>query len=358
MGLVASLAYKPAMHSEYANPLQDADWNKRILHYETANIFHSAQWARVLTESYGYSPQYATFTELNGTVGILPIMEVQSVWTGRRGVCLPFSDECVPLLSGTVTLESALESVRALGLQRQWDYFELRGFGEPGPLAVQTDQFLTHNLLLEQNEERQQHQLRDSTRRNIRRALKEGVEVEHLQSLDAVDAFYALHSRTRRRHGLPPQPLRFFHLIHKHLIEPGLGMISLARYSGRWIAGAVFLHFGSRAVYKFGASDPEFQRVRANNLLMWQAIRQLHGKGIAQLSFGRSDRDDAGLLQFKRGWGARETELPYYRIGLRKSIQSSSRHKGTTGRLRQQFVQRLPLSFLRLAGGLMYKHLG
>jgi len=347
------------MHSVYANPLQDPDWNERILQYENANIFHSAQWARVLAESYGYHPQYAIFAEDNNGAGILPIMEVKSLWTGRRGVCLPFSDECVPLLSGTITLQSALAAVRALGLQRQWDYFELRASVEPGPLTVQTDQFLTHNLRLEPNEETQRRQLRDSTRRNIQRALKEGVEVEHFQTVDAINAFYALHCRTRRRHGLPPQPLRFFHLIHKHLIEPGFGIVSLARYSKRWIAGAVFLRFGSHAVYKFGASDPEFQRVRANNLLMWHAIRHLQGTGIAQLSLGRSDLDDTGLLQFKRGWGAQETELPYYRIGLRKSITNSWGIKRTTaGSLRHQFVQRLPLSFLRLAGGLMYRHLG
>jgi hypothetical protein len=40
------------------------------------------------------------------------------------------------------------------------------------------------------------------------------------------------------------------------------------------------LAFGRTAIYKYGASDKRFPRTRANNLLMWEAIRCTAGRGI------------------------------------------------------------------------------
>src|SRR4030095_4059470 len=254
------------MRHEFINPLTEPEWNNRLRGYRAATVFHTAPWARVLAETYGYRPHYALFREEEKVVGMLPIMEVLSVWTGRRGVCLPFSDECAPLITAGFTLQSLLQPIRDFGAAHRWDYLELRG-GVPDGSGIETGQFVSHHIALESSEEPQLRKLRDSTRRNIQRADREGVEIQHLDSLDAMDIFYSLHCRTRRRHGLPPQPRRFFHLIHKYLIDPASGFISLARFKSKWIAGSVFLRFGPHAVYKFGASDPAFQHVRANNLV-------------------------------------------------------------------------------------------
>jgi lipid II:glycine glycyltransferase (peptidoglycan interpeptide bridge formation enzyme) len=252
-----------------------------------------------------------------------------------------------------------IEGVQQISKDSGWDYVEFRG-GPSIPSAERNDEFVAHQVELEASEESQTSRLRDSTRRNIQKAIREGVEIQHLQSREAMDTFYSLHCRTRRRHGLPPQPLRFFHLIHKYLIETGPGFVSLARYSGEWIAGAVFLQFGSEAVYKFGASDPGFQHLRANNLLMWEAIRRLQAGGVVnRLSLGRSDRTDEGLLQFKRGWGGTEVELPYYRIALQKrpSLRQTQSVQSKGG-VSHKIIQRLPISVLRLVGGIVYRHVG
>jgi len=104
-------------------------------------------------------------------------------------------------------------------------------------------EFVSHQIELESSEELQVRKLRGSTRRNIQRADREEVEIQHLDSLDAMDIFYSPHCRTRRRYGLPPQPRRFFHLIHKYLIDPGSLFTSLARFTSKWIAGSVSLRF-------------------------------------------------------------------------------------------------------------------
>src|SRR5688572_2922532 len=198
------------MPYELLNPITQDDWNASVLEFRHATVFHTLEWARVLAEAYGYTPRHLRFKEGGRIVAILPAMEVHSRWTGRRGVCLPFSDQCEPLLRDGATLQGILEPLRNFGLKNQWDYLEWRG-GESVPFAKQTDEFMTHDLNLETTEDLQVQKLRDSTRRNIRRAVREGVAVEHLRTMEAMNSFYSLHCRTRRRHGLPPQPLQFFH---------------------------------------------------------------------------------------------------------------------------------------------------
>jgi lipid II:glycine glycyltransferase (peptidoglycan interpeptide bridge formation enzyme) len=347
------------MQCDFVNPLREVQWNTWVQEQSNATVFHTAQWAQVLVDSYGYHPIYAVFRDAEKIAGLLPIIEVQSVWTGRRGVSLPFSDECAPLLSDAVKLPVLLEPVRAFGLERRWDYLELRGAGNDVPFAKQSDDFVSHNLALETSEEDQFSKLRDSTRRNIQKALRDGVEIRHEQTRNAMDIFYSLHCKTRRRHGVPPQPIRFFHRIHTLLIEAGLGFVSLASFQGEWIAGAVYFRFGSRSVYKFGASDLKYQHLRANNLVMWKAICELQKAGSTELSLGRTERYETGLLQFKRGWGAREISLPYHRIGMRKEPRiRESQAPNSMSKVSRAVIHFLPMPALRLLGSVLYRHVG
>ena len=63
----------------------------------------------------------------------------------------------------------------------------------------------------------------------------------------------------------------------------------MARHKKKPIAGALFLLFGGKAIFKYGASDRRFQEFRANNLVFRDAIRLLCRKGVRTLSFGRTD---------------------------------------------------------------------
>ena len=330
-----------------------------VLEQGNASFFHTMEWARVLVETYNYSPQYVVVKNSGRIVGMLPLMEVRSMWTGKRGVCLPFSDNCGPLLSRGATPSELMECVREHGLKSGWRYFEVREGCDTLPAAIPSDDFVVHTLPLEDREELQFAKLRGSHRRNIQRSLREGVEVQHLQSRDAIDLFYALHCRTRRHHGVPPQPARFFHLIHKIIIEPGHGFVSLARFEGRTIAGAVYFHFGSHAIYKFGASDRRFQHLRPNNLVMWKAICHLQRQHLTELSLGRTDLHDEGLLQFKRGWGGIESRLEYHRIGLKREVRPMEPAAAGRGAgLGRRIARWMPLPVLRLVGSLAYRHMG
>ncbi len=346
------------MNFEFVDPTLEPRWNDWVLGREAGNIFHTAEWARVLMECYRYPVHYGVLKDGPRIVGLLPMMEVASVVTGRRGVSLPFSDECAPLLSSDVSLKALVEPVRSLGRQLGWDFLELRGEAASLPGAVCSEVQLVHYLKLEATEEAQFKKLKDSHRRNIQKAQKEGVEIHCLQTIEAVDTYYELHCLTRQRQGVPPQPREFFRAIYEFLIAGRRGFVLLARYRHNWIAGAVFLYAGSQALYKFGASDLAYQHLRANNLLMWEAIRHFRAAGLREFSFGRTDPSNAGLLQFKRGWGAEEVPLRYYRLPVRKELEQGRTERLATGRAVSKIMQRMPMSMLRVLGAVAYRHMG
>jgi hypothetical protein len=344
---------------EFVDPLLEPRWDQWILEVPEATFFHSSLWARVLTETYNYPLHYAVLREAKDhrIRGILPVAEVRSWWTGRRGVCLPFSDECAPLVADPSALEPLVQAFRDLGRQQRWDYLELRGRAETVGDAIPCDEFWTHRIPMESSEELQFGRLKESHRRNIRKAQREGVEIHTFRTSDAIDAYYTLHCLTRRRHSLPPQPHRFFRLIHKHAIEPGYGFVALARFSGQWIAGAVYFQFGSKALYKYGASNPVFQHLRPNNLLMWQAILLFRAQGLQELSLGRTDLHSDGLLQFKRGWGGEENPMRYHRIELCRPLRPKTVADASRG-VKGMLIKKLPVPLLRGIGALTYRHFG
>jgi lipid II:glycine glycyltransferase (peptidoglycan interpeptide bridge formation enzyme) len=198
--------------------------------------------------------------------------------------------------------------------------------------------------------------LRDSTRRNIKKAEKEGITVTISTSPDSMEEFCRLNAITRKDHGLPPQPRHFFQSVHDRIISKDMGFIALASYRGAAIAANVYLYFGDQVIYKYGASDRAYQHLRANNLVMWEAIKWCCDHGYTALSFGRTEPENDGLRQFKAGWGAREYLIKYYRYDLQK--EAFTKASGIMNPFYKKLFSKLPIQALNRLGSILYRHMG
>lgn len=345
----------PSFDVRVVDPAQDAAWDALIAKHPRCSVFHTAAWARVLSESYGHKPVYLVFSQLGKPAAVLPIMEVASSLTGRRGVALPFSDCCSPLLFEGVGMTSIAKHLASLTREQNWKYLEVRGGDAFTSDQGSTPTFYGHALALSGDAQESRGKFSGAARRNLRKAQQSGLTVQITRSREAVSQFYKLHLRTRRRHGAPPQPFRFFDNIYRYLIEAGLGFVVLASRDGEPMAGAVYLTHGENAVYKFAASDERSNQHRANYLVMWEAIKYLCATGAKNLHFGRTSPDKAGLRQFKLWWGAQEEEIRYWRFTLGTGNWTSV--APDSGSLAQHVFRNLPSAVNRLAGALLYPHL-
>jgi hypothetical protein len=384
-----------------SNPLQDAQWDARLAACPSPSFFHGAAWARVLHETYGFSAVYFTLNPNGAPVGaclpirqaqgpeafrqtqgpelvegqanakegsrassllhqpsdlpaLLPVMEVNSWLTGRRGVSLPFTDECAPLCADADSFRRLFREALEYAKVRAWNYLECRGgkawFGD----APVSTSFHGHRLDLDADETALWARVDGAVRRAVRKAEQSGLTVEFSQDLDAVRIFFGLLCRTRKRHGLPVQPFRFFESIHRHVLSQDQGWVVLARHGQVPVAGAVFFHFGKTAIYKFGASNETFQHLRANNLVMWEAIKWHARRGFGVLDFGRTSLENEGLRRFKLGWGTQERSIDYFRYDRRKAGFVTARDESSGWHNR--VFRMLPVSLSRLIGVAFYRH--
>jgi len=339
---------------EVVDPCAEAAWDEEALSHADGTVFHSSAWARVLARTYGHRAQYCRFSNGGKLIALVPLMELRSPLSGSRGVSLPFTDFCKPLMWAQCDGARLAENLAALARERKWKYFEIRGAGVAPAGATPSVAFYAHSVKLGATENLFTS-LDPAVRRAVRKAEKSGIEATIAGSRAAMLDFYRLHVRTRRRHGLPPQPISFFVNIQEQVFEKGLGFISMVRAGGTAVAAAVFLCHGKKAIYKYGASDEAYQSARPNNLAMWHGMRHLAGNGYETLHMGRTSLDNDGLRQYKLGWGAEESRLEYFKYDTAAAAWTTSGDR--VSGIHNVVFGRLPLSINRVLGRLIYPHL-
>ena len=337
------------------DPLTGERWDVLTASHPRASFFHSSHWARVLRASYGHELHYLGEMDGEKPLGLLPILEVNSPWTGRRGVSLPFSDECGLLCFNGTDGRGVLQQALELGGRRGWKYFELRGDVPGDPPPTRWESYVGHEVDLTVGVDKLFEGLASSVRRAIRKAEKAGLTARVLHTLEATQIFYALHCRTRRKHGVPPQPVSFFLNLWEHVLQRGSGFIVTAEHQGRAIAASVFVHHGRAGLYKFGASEKASLHLRANDLVMWEAMKWYVTRRYATFSMGRTAPGNEGLRRFKRSFGALEKPINYYRYDLRRRAFLAGRDE-KAGPI-NNILRLTPLPVLRIIGRVLYPHL-
>lgn len=342
------------LRTETIDPLSDPRWQRFVESSSNGAIFHHVQWLRLLHAQYGYPMLARCVTdEASEIVAGLPFAQVRSRLTGTRVVALPFSDMCPPLVGDRHTDEALDALVQVIRAEHERDALDVEIRAPIATLDLEGKTFYHHQLELAPDVAAVSGRFGKSVRRRISRAQRDGVQVRHETGRDALDAFYALHLRTRRRQGVPTQPKRFI-MRFADLFERDLGFVLLACWEGETIAAAVFLSFNGVLTYKYGASSPRHLKTRPNNALFMEAVRWGCEHAHHTLDFGRTDLDNEGLRSFKAGWGARESELAYTYLSRKAERPART---GVPGYVKT-VISRAPPVAGRLAGAALYKHFG
>ena len=109
--------------------------------------------------------------------------------------------------------------------------------------------------------------------RKIKRAEREGLTYEEGQSDSLLAKFYQLLLFTRRRHGLPPQPVAWFRNLITCLGDKV--KIRVASKDGCPVASMLTLRHKQVLVYKYGCSD--------TGSTTWVALNSCFGRRFREL---------------------------------------------------------------------------
>jgi CelD/BcsL family acetyltransferase involved in cellulose biosynthesis len=339
---------------DIVNPIENPKWDDLLLSSEGYSFFHSSFWARTLLESYNFTPRYFARTDENRLSVLVPMMEVNNAPLRKKGVSLPFTDMSDPIIDSHISWHDLYKELAAYGREAGWKSLEIRGDAHVDDDSIPSTDYVSHTLNLSNDENALFKNFSDGTRGNIKKAEREGVKVDVTSSRESLDEFCKLHGATRKRHGLPPQPSSFFASVHKHVLATDNGFVVLARIAGKPVAGAVFFHFGTKAIYKYSASDPAFQNSRPNNLVLWEAIRRYSRNGFTSLCLGRTEPENVGLRHYKSSWGAREDILRYYKYDISQS--AFVKDQAQVPAFYTAIFKALPSPVLNALGSLLYKY--
>ena len=266
--------------------------------------------------------------EIIGSISVLiqriPLIGTSFLYAPRGPVCDPFDlDTIKALISG---VDSIAKKYKAHSFKMDPDIFisnkefcdAVKGLGFTqicGNLGFETIQprFNYRVYLNGKNEEQMLANLTQQTRRNVRIAQRNGVEVKICEK-DYLGEFFRLMKTTGERDGFSVRPEGYFRQFLDSMGEHA--RLYLAFYNGRAIAGAIATNFAGKTSYVYGASDNEFRNVMPNYLVQWEMIRWAiqTNSTVYDLQGISGDLEDEtnhlyGLYRFKRGFNGQVDEL-------------------------------------------------
>lgn len=173
--------------------------------------------------------------------------------------------------------------------------------------------------------------LTQQTRRNVRIAMKHGVEVK-IAGKEALPDFMALMRVTGERDGFSIRSEGYFANMLDSLGE--YARLYMAYYEGEAVSGALTTNYAGKTCYIYGASGNEHRNVMPNYLIQWEMIRWAIETGCTVYDFqgvsGSFDENDPlyGLYRFKKGFNGRVDELAgefdvIYRPAMAKLVDVS-----------------------------------
>jgi hypothetical protein len=88
---------------------------------------------------------------------------------------------------------------------------------------------------------------------------------------------------------------------------------------------------------------------------MWEVIKHYAQEGYEYFSFGKTETGNEGLKQFKKGWGTRERPIYYYTYDLASDAFVA---RNNSFKSSYNVFKLMPEPLLKLAGNILYRHVG
>lgn len=283
-------------------------WDALFEGKDGATFCHLYGWRRVMEDALGHETFYLVAKNTDGKPeGALPLVRVRSRLFGDYLISMPFLNYGGPI--GTPAARAALvreaaQMARELGV----DLLELRNRRvlTADPLELNQRKVTVIKELPQSSRDLWENGLRSKVRSQVRRPLKEGMEVRTGPEL--LEPFYDVFSTTMRDLGTPVLPRKFFEAIREHLAEAVLFMT--VELEGEPLAAGCGLHWGGELEITWAGASREHSKLAPNMLLYWGMMEESVRLGMDRFNFGRCT-PESGTHRFKKQWGTEDHLLPW-----------------------------------------------
>ncbi len=294
------------------------------------SVYHRPQWARLMKDIFGHRAIYLAAIIDGDIVDLLPLYLVSLPGLGTKLISMPY-EGCYGgfALEDDTSQEPLLAAARDLARRENARFIEIRSqrprVGLAGAGFIHSEPLLISEVELRGKDENFA-MLSSKHRRNVRTAVKRGVEVSYSDTAEDMRRFYLLVANHYHALGLPFFSRRFFDAIRRSLILEGLATLQVARIDGEFVGGHLLLESGGILISKYAAytKKPEFRKAYISYAMFWDAIRYGIGRGLSSFNLGVTGNENSGLLEFKRKYGGQTSPVHFYFYPLRGKVPDYS----------------------------------
>ena len=292
-------------------------WDSFLVGKPGALIYHSSRYRDLLVDHLGCRAEYLVARDGGDIRGVLPIM-----WTGKgmEAICnsLPYygshggpvavDEDSERALIGAWNERVADASTAAATMVAN----PFLGHEAPEPIHDLTDERISQMTVLpvRASEEEIMALIRPEARRNVRKALRLGVSVEHRN--DALGEVNEIHQENMRAIGGLAKSEAFFASLPRHLRAGEDYDVWIARLEGELVAALLVLSFNGTAEYFTSGTRIEHRESNPHALLLLEAMTHAARRGNRWWNWGGTWHAQVGVYRFKRKWGASESRYRYF----------------------------------------------
>jgi lipid II:glycine glycyltransferase (peptidoglycan interpeptide bridge formation enzyme) len=302
-----------------------SEWLEAIKDCSEATFFATPGWLEVVEKTFGNKAATKLFEFEDRQKVIVPISLIgKQYWICKHYISVPFynygglfSNTEISNVKVNQIIESLTENSTAIVTMCPHPFSKVSY-----PCEFRADKYSTHILDLSQGFENIWSAYKD--RDQARKAKKEGVTIRFGKTIDDFKKYYEIYLDSTKRWGLKePQPFD----LYKNLFNIAIGKIKLwfAMHDKKNIAGIILGYFNESVVYWGGAFFYEYGRLRPNNFLLIEAVKDAYEKGYKYFDFLPSAGIE-GVENFKASFGAEKHEYYTY-IFMGKLLKRASNIK-------------------------------
>lgn len=305
---------------------QKAQWEDFVKKQKYTSPFQSWNWAE-FERSLGNRFETLGMFQNNKLVGLLPLKYVEAVRGRylqlRRGPIFDFEKRGLWKEFFKFILNKAKRErywfvrISPLILQDlELKYADIFSYLKECPMH-DVDGEITWVLNLAQSEVEILKNMRKNTRYYVRKAEKAGVEIVKTKKQEDIDKFWIIYSDTVERQKWCAYSKEYIEKEFKAFVKDDQIELYLAKYKGKFIAGALIVYHCNQAIYHHSGTLTEYLKIPANYLIQWEAIKEAKRRGLKWYNFwgisplvmeggeykAQAEHPWAGLTFFKLGFG-------------------------------------------------------
>jgi lipid II:glycine glycyltransferase (peptidoglycan interpeptide bridge formation enzyme) len=308
------------------------EWNQLVFRSPHFSIMQSYEWGE-FKKSQGWDSVRLGIMAGNELIAgaqvlFLPILNglYCLAYVPRGPLCQPDNLSILEILDQGIKSSAKQRRAIYIKVEPQWEnsthncqiftrfgYRESKHTNQPRASLI-LDLSLDDEILLAQ--------MNQSTRRNIRYAKRNGIIVSE-GSKEDLTRFYDLLKKTGIRKKFPIRDYTYYEKEFEKFSSKGEVNLLFATYQGKTLATGMVFTCGQHAAQFHSAISGELTQLRANHLLVWEAIKRAKSKGclsydmwgipdeVGEMHYTgnqhevHGEGDLWGVYQFKRGFGGK-----------------------------------------------------